>query len=206
MRLGYSDIWRAIAAAYPDRLAVTGGGRSHTYAELADRAGRLAGLLREAGIGRGDRVAIFLPNRPEYVIALFGILALGATPVPVNFRYRASELAALLDDCGARALLYPRTLAEVIRALPEPSGSVRLWLRVDDAGDPATVRDDEVAFDAIEDRAPETLPAAPPDGELFLYTGGTTGTPKAVEWDLADLLEVQLFSIYGAIGDRKSVV
>lgn len=203
MKLGYSDIWRAVAAAHPERLAVTGGSRAHTYAELADRAGRLVGLLREAGIGPGDRVALFLPNRPEYVIALFAALALGATPVPINFRYRAAELAALLDDCAASALLYPRSLADVVRGLPaQPGGaaSVRLWLRVDDADEPASVRDDEIAFDVIEERDAEPVPAAPPGGELFLYTGGTTGAPKAVVWGADDLLDVQLYSIYGAIG------
>jgi fatty-acyl-CoA synthase len=203
MKLGYSDIWRAIAAAYPERSAVSGGGRALTYAELADRAGRLVGLLRDGGIRPGDRVAVFLPNRPEYLVTLFATLALGATPVPINFRYRASELAALLVDCDASALVYPRSLADTIRELPSrvaSEGSVRLWLRVDDAAEPASVREDEIPFDAIEALPSAAVPAAPPDGELFLYTGGTTGAPKAVVWGAEDLLDVQLYSIYGALG------
>lgn len=70
-------------------------GRRYTYAQLLDRVARWSGKLRELGVGRGDVVAVALPNCPEYPIVYFGTLALGATVTPVNITYTAGQSAAL---------------------------------------------------------------------------------------------------------------
>lgn len=201
MKVHYSDIWREIARCDPERVAVIGAADTLTYEGFAARAGALAAHLRRIGLRAGDAVAIVSHNRIEYLVVLFACLASGIAPVPVNFRYRAHEIAALLHDSEARAVVAPGGLADAVlgaRALC-PSPVHLIWL------------DEPVGADQAEDDASavryadilaggDALGAAPPGGELRLYTGGTTGQPKAVVWGAADILEVQLVPTYGAIG------
>jgi len=83
------------------------GGRSLTYGELWDRAARVAGGLRAAGVERGDRVAIRLPNGIEWVLAFFGAQLAGAVAVPVNIRFAEGEVAYVIDDSGAKVTFVP---------------------------------------------------------------------------------------------------
>ncbi|GAA4634501.1 class I adenylate-forming enzyme family protein [Actinoallomurus vinaceus] len=94
---------RATAEANPDREAVveTGGGPRLTYRELWDRAARVAGGLRAAGVGRGDRVAIRYGNGVDWVLAFFGTQLAGAIAVPVNTRFAEEEARYVIDDSGA---------------------------------------------------------------------------------------------------------
>lgn len=198
MKLNYGQIWREIARSFPERVAAVSSDGELTYGELADRAGRLCALFDAHGIRPGERVMLFLHNRAEHLVALFAAYVSGITPVPVNFRYRVRELGELISDCDAVALVFAASLAPVVDEL-EGDG-IRLWLRVDDAERPGTPRDGELPFSAIEEHSPALPEEAPESGELFLYTGGTTGRPKAVVWNVAELLDVQMYSIFGTIG------
>jgi len=96
-----------------DRHAETAGGRRAIvdaerdldYAALCDRSQRCAMLLRDAGIGRGDRVAILLGNRSAYIEAVFAAARLGAIAVPINARFTAPEIQRILEDCTPRLLI-----------------------------------------------------------------------------------------------------
>ncbi|MFH8249336.1 AMP-binding protein [Microbacterium sp. B2969] len=194
MRAHYADIWQGVARALPDRPAIiTADGQEWTYARFAREAGALLETLARHGVRRGDRVAMLLYNRPEFLITQFACLAAGITPVPLNFRLRAGEAAALLDDSGAAALIFPTSLTDVARDAAEQADHEVLLLAVADDGAadaPGLAWDDAVAGDA-------PLPEAAPDGaELWIYTGGTTGRPKAVRWDEQDMFEVQMFATY----------
>ena len=198
MRGHYADLWQAVARALPERTAIlTADGQRWSYARFTREAGALAASLADSGLRRGDAVAILLYNRPEFLIALLACLATGMTPVPLNFRLRAGEVAALLDDSGASALIYPTSLAEVARdaAAQAADDVVLIAVRDDDTADaPGADWTDAVAGDA-------PLPPAAPDGaELWIYTGGTTGRPKAVRWDEQDMFEVQMFATYSLSG------
>ncbi|MFT4307554.1 MAG: AMP-binding protein, partial [Microbacterium sp.] len=117
MRARYSDLWQAVARAAPDRDAlISADGREWTYAGFAAEAGALAATLRARGIGAGDRVALLLHNRPEFLIAFFAALAIGAVPVPMNYRFRAAELAELLDDSDAAAIVFATSAAATVAA------------------------------------------------------------------------------------------
>lgn len=198
MKLNYAEIWRAVAERFGDRRAVVADHGSLTYAELLDRAGRLAALLRSNGVQPGERVMMFMHNRAEHLVTLFATYMTGITPVPVNFRYRERELAELIDDCDAVALVFAASLAPVVDRLDAPG--IRVWLRVDDEERRGEPRRGELPFDALARFEPDLPAHAPEDGELFLYTGGTTGRPKAVVWSVAELLDVQMYSIFGTIG------
>lgn len=198
MRGHYADLWQAVSRALPDRMAIkTADGQHWTYARFAREAGALAASLADRGVRPGDAVAILLHNRPEFLITLFACLATGVTPVPLNFRYRAGEVAALLDDSGAAVLIYPTSLAAVAREarVQAADDPLLVWIRDDDTADPAGVP----WADVVE--GDSALPTSAPDGnELWIYTGGTTGRPKAVRWDEQDMFEVQMFATYSLSG------
>src|SRR5690348_5745029 len=88
------------------RAALIHDGHTIAAGELAKRAARLAGGLAAAGIGAGDRVAVWLPNRPEWLELHFALARLGATLVAVNTRFRAHEVRDLLERSGARAVAF----------------------------------------------------------------------------------------------------
>src|SRR6476661_10653054 len=92
---------REVAERCPDRTAIVElGGPSATYAQLWERALRVAGGLRDAGIAPGDRVAIGLPNGLDWVLAFWGAQLAGAVAVPLNTRLSETEAAFILGDCA----------------------------------------------------------------------------------------------------------
>ncbi|GAA3763768.1 acyl-CoA synthetase [Microbacterium kribbense] len=194
----FSDIWQAVARAEPDRLAMaTPSGHRFTYGRFAREARGLAAHFSACGLRPGDRVGIVLYNRPEFLTTLFACLALGLTPVPMNFRYRSIELAALLMDSKPRALVYAASLRNLVaEATGIARGDIHL-VEVTDVWTPrahATPWAEAIAAGgALPDRAPA-------DGEMWIYTGGTTGQPKAVRWRVVDMFRSKLFSIYDMNG------
>lgn len=139
-------------------------GRSWTYREWALWATGVAAGLRERGVEPGDRVAIFLPNGPELVFALFGAWYAGAVPVTVSSLYNEAELAKSLDEVEPKLL--------VAAAAPAGAGAV-----------PVAVLDTAGESDLGPASGEPGEPPAPADPEAdgaILFTGGTTGSPKAV--------------------------
>jgi 3-oxocholest-4-en-26-oate---CoA ligase len=197
MRGHYSDVWRAVAQAAPDRLAVITPDRRVDYATLVREAGALARHLADRGIRPGDAVAVLSYNTPEYLVALFACFASAIAPVPVNYRYRAPEVAELLRDSEARVLIAPASLASTAA---EAIAAVGAPIELIVTGGGAAVPEGATSYATIV-AAGGALPEAVPDGgELRLYTGGTTGRPKAVVWAADEILDVQRYAIYGALG------
>src|SRR2546423_7328863 len=113
-----ADIFEVVVDAVPDReaLVIGFGDRRLTYAQLDERANRLAHHLAGAGIGVGDHVAAYLYNGSEFIETMLAAFKLRAAVVNVNYRYVAAELAYVLDDSDAKAIVYDTrftpTLAE----------------------------------------------------------------------------------------------
>jgi len=188
----FARAWRTVAELRPDRVAVVCGDRRLTFGELDTRAAQLAHVLRDAGVSAGDKVAIMCVNAPEYVEAFYAAQKLGAVPVNVNYRYVGAELAYLLDNSDAVALVFhddfAATVSDALATLPA-GRRPRLLLQVEHAG--GTERGDGALDYAT---AIAGAPTGPPtdrepsgDDLVFLYTGGTTGSPKAVMWRSDDL-------------------
>lgn len=195
-RANYATIWESVARAVPDRPAVIADGRTMTYRDLDDAAARVAGTLRAEGLGAGSRVAIFMYNRVEYLVTVYAAYKIGAIPVNINFRYQGRELADLLRSSRAEALVHPTSLGRHVRDAATHVPLPDLVLAVpDDDGPTAPGRPFVTALDA-EPLAPQALS---PDHQIFMFTGGTTGTPKAVVWTHGNLFDSQLFSIYGSL-------
>ncbi len=188
------EMMDALAARWPDREAIVFGDERLTFAGLRDRAVRLARGLAALGLGPGDRVGLWLPNRPAWFVVQHACARLGAVVVALNPRYRAHELTYILGQSGARALVladhlggvdYFETLHEVVpelrHAVPGELESARLpCLRhvIVDAEDPypGCHRLAEVA--ELEPPASAPTPPRPDDTLTLLYTSGTTSFPK----------------------------
>lgn len=105
------------AGSYPGSTALYFEGEAITYKELNLRANRMANGLKGLGVEKGDRVAIMLPNIPEFVYALLGTLKLGAVAVPFNTLYKGGEILHILKDSGAKVLFALTNFAPMINEL-----------------------------------------------------------------------------------------
>jgi acyl-CoA synthetase (AMP-forming)/AMP-acid ligase II len=176
----FAAVWDGVALEAAERDAIVCGARRATFAELADRATRLAAHFAAAGLQPGDRVAIDMVNRPEYLETFYAALKLGCVPVNINYRYGPEEIHYLLEDSGARVVVHEAEFGAPIRMalhrIPKP------WR-------PATLEIGDHYEQTIAAADPSALPRRAPSGDdlIFLYTGGTTGMPKGVMWRNDDL-------------------
>jgi acyl-CoA synthetase (AMP-forming)/AMP-acid ligase II len=164
------------AAKHPRRLALADREGRRSFAELEDRAARLAGALLAAGLTPGDRVGILFHNGARFVEAYFAALWVGLVATPVNFRLVGREMTYILNDSGARALLYGPEFAETIAAAAPELHTVGLYISPGGQG-PDPCRDYE-AF--LAGGAPAGLSPAVDEATpcQIMYTSGTTGRPK----------------------------
>ncbi len=161
------------AHAKPDEVYLRFEGRSVTWAQLHDRVNAVAAAMAARGIGFGDRVAIMMTNRPEFLEVMFAASALGAIAVPVNFRLTPDEVAYMLTDSGATLLVVEEATGETAaRARVACGREIGFVSTGATAGaDPWFADPPEVADPPGVD-VPEDSPA------LIMYTSGTTGRPK----------------------------
>jgi carnitine-CoA ligase len=151
-----------------------------TYAELAERSSRVAAGLHDLGIGRGDRVAVMMSTRPEFLYAWFGILATGAIEVPIHDAARGPGIAYILETTGARALIVDEDNVEHVAGQLAAVESVQ---RVIVTGDDVPQLDKPTsAFAELLEHPTPMAPVElePHDPASILFTGGTTGPPKGV--------------------------
>lgn len=195
------EVAAAVAAAVPDRELVIQGDKRFTYAQIIERSNRLAAYLHSRGLGchteradlpgheaGQDLLGLYAYNGNEFVEALFGSFAARVAPFNVNYRYVADELVYLIGNANADALVYQArfapTLAQALERAPKP---VRLIHVDDESGNaplPGAVRYEELLA-SVSDEPLDVVPS--PDDLYMLYTGGTTGMPKAVLWRQHDI-------------------
>ncbi|QGN49140.1 long-chain-fatty-acid--CoA ligase [Micromonospora sp. WMMD558] len=197
------DLLRAAARRFGSRVALDFFGATTTYAELDAQVTRAAEALRRLGVGRGDRVALVLPNCPQHVVAFYAVLRLGAVVVEHNPLYTEQELAHQLADHGARVAVVWDKVAPLVlgtagatdvqtvvavdlsAALPRlkrwalrlPLPKVRAARAAMTAPAPGALSWERIVAAAGPLAADHPAPG-PDDTALLQYTGGTTGTPK----------------------------
>jgi acyl-CoA synthetase (AMP-forming)/AMP-acid ligase II len=158
--------WTQDSSGHDVVPAVRFGDRALTHGELERSAGRLAGGLLEAGIAPGERVALFMPNCPELVIAYLACFAAGVVAVPLNTRYRAPEVAYALERSAAQTAIVHRDLLGEMR-----TSLKRLWV----------VGDGDEGWRAALDAQPRATGSVRGDAAaLILFTSGSTSRPKGV--------------------------
>ncbi len=193
--VNFATIWEGIADALPDKPATAHGTALHDWATFENRSARLAGALAGAGIGADDKVALFLFNGFEYEEAQFAAFKQRAVPCNVNYRYLADELAYLLDNADARVLFFDGSLADRVEEIRDRCPGVVLYVQV--GGGPSI--DGAVAYeDLIAGNEPAARIPRSGDDLWFLYTGGTTGNPKAVMWP-HDQMIANMAAHYGVL-------
>jgi long-chain acyl-CoA synthetase len=169
------SIWEMVeraASRNPDGEALICGERRITWRHVVPQSAQIAAGLRNKGLKRGDRVALLLGNRIEFVLSLFAAAQLGLVTVLLSTRQQKPEIAYVLADCGAKLLIHEATLTD----------------RLPDAGDVPDLAhriavDDDVRrsqFVELADYTPlhEATEVGEEDTAMILYTSGTTGRPK----------------------------
>jgi 3-oxocholest-4-en-26-oate---CoA ligase len=194
----FADIWESVSDALPDHVVLVQGARRVTWAEFDDRAARLAAALTAAGLQPGSKVASYLYNSNEYSEGVYATFKLRGVPVNVNYRYLEDELAYLIDNSDAEALLFHGELGDRVAKIRAQAPGVKAWIQVDD-GSPH--QDFAVAYEDLV-AAHDPMPRIERSGDdlYFLYTGGTTGMPKGVMWRNEDLIKVLADSGYALAG------
>ena len=217
-KIPLTEYLRKWAAIQPDKTAVNFYGAQLSYADLDRLSDRFAAFLERRGIGRGDRVAVFMSNCPQYFIAFYGILKLGAIHVPVNPMFKAAELRYELVDAGARLILVLDQLYDTLEevradtviecvvttavgemALPQPDGPVPPALLLPKRIIPGTVD----LLPALQDvphpfRAKTTVGLD--DVAALNYTGGTTGLPKGCIHTQGDMVYTAATTVPFSLG------
>ena len=157
----------------PDGDALVCGAERLTYRELLDQSARLAAGLAARGVGRGDRVALLLGNRVEFVTTLFAAVRLGAIAVPISIREQTPGLAYILAHCAAVLLVHEAELAPLLPAAADVP-ALRHRIAIGGACEGCE------PFDALlrDGAVPEVATVAEEDTAVILYTSGTTGRPK----------------------------
>ncbi|MDD5335504.1 MAG: long-chain fatty acid--CoA ligase [Rhodoferax sp.] len=174
--MNIADYLEQHAAQTPERIAIRFEGRSITYGQLNRDANRLAASLRAAGVAVADRVALYLPNVPEFAVAYYAAQKLGAIPVTINAILKTEEVRYLLDDSGAAVVI---TMDELKRYVPDDCAALRLRVVVD----PKAELTGWVALAQLLQRGADTFASVQRSGDdvaALLYSSGTTGFPKGV--------------------------
>jgi len=160
-------------AAHPERPAIVFKGRERTYESFWSRAGRFAQALVDRGYGAETRVAVYLPNLPQFVTTFHGTLWMGGVVVPLNPQYRRRELEHRLSDSNARVVVTLPGLVEHIDPIRDKT-DVETIVTVGDGNGDTTFETFLAEHEhAIVSRANDDVACQP-------YTSGTTGTPKGV--------------------------
>ena len=201
MELHYATIWESIADTIPESTAVVHGATIRTWAEYDDRAARLAAAYAAAGLGHDSKIGLYMYNGNEYLEAQYGAFKVRGVPVNVNYRYLDDELWYLLDNADAEALVFHSSLAERVGQIIGRLPKIKLLIEVDDAGPSGMNR--AVSYDAVlATHDPMERIVRSEDDIYMLYTGGTTGMPKGVMYDMASHVGLFLRSGFPFLGQR----
>ena len=173
---------RYAAQQFPGKTAVICGNERFTYSQFAWRASRLAGALREMGVQPGDRVAYLSGNCHRLLEAYYGVLEAGAVLLPLNIRLTPNELAYILNDSGAKVLIFQEQFSPIVEGFRSELHSVKKFVGLDHAPTQSWAVQQRYE-DLIATAAPYRTDLMQVDenalAELF-YTSGTSANPKGV--------------------------
>lgn len=159
---------------YPDRPAIIFEGQEITYRECDEASSQAQNAFAAAGVGVGDRVALFLPNIPEFAVAYLGVLKLGAIAVSINANLKRDEVGFILSDCGAKVVVTTSELRQHVA----PDAVGRVYVVGDDF--------QSALRNASSLSSPRVM--KPDDPAVIVYTSGTTGQPKGATLSHANVI------------------
>jgi acyl-CoA synthetase (AMP-forming)/AMP-acid ligase II len=199
MEMHFATVWESIADALGDQPAITHAGLTRTWSQYDDRAARLASAYVGAGLGPDAKVGLYLFNGNEYLEAQYGVFKMRGVPININYRYLDNELAYLLENSDAEAVVFHSSLSERIARVKDSLPLLKLLIQVDDDGsellDGAVRYEDTIATHAPMPRIPRA------ENDIYmLYTGGTTGMPKGVMYAMGGITSGFITSGFPLIG------
>jgi acyl-CoA synthetase (AMP-forming)/AMP-acid ligase II len=203
-RWTYIDVWEATCRARPNDTLLIQGERSLTWKDFNRASNGLARRLLDVGVSQEAKVAVYMMNCPEYMIACAAAFKIGSPPFNVNYRYGQDELLYLFDNADAEAVVFHASFAEKLDSLRSRLPLVKTWVAVPSDG--FQTPDWAVNFNDIAAEGADENVVAPwgrsGENALMIYTGGTTGMPKGVLWAQRDLVAWKLREGQGFDRDR----
>lgn len=187
----YPNMWESICAAQPDVPIFIQDGRTLSYGAFDAAADALARHLLDAGLQHQSKVAIYTPNRPEYLVAFYAAFKAGLAPSNVNYRYAAKEIIQLLGNGDAEAVIFDAAYLPVVLEVRAHVPRVKTWVAI--AGEGVALPTGIEDYAAVTANVPAIRPTVAPWGRsaddiMLLFTGGTTGAPKGVMWRQGDMI------------------
>ncbi|WP_433196330.1 acyl-CoA synthetase [Nocardia sp. CA-107356] len=185
MSYNIADLVEHAIDLMPDRVALADDGREVTYAQLEERANKLANYLLQQGVQPGDKVGIYSRNTIEAVEAMIAVFKARAVMINVNFRYVENELQYIFDNSDMVALIHERRYTDRVAGVRPNTPLLKTVIVVDDdtTGTIPTAADSVEYETALKQSSGErNFGDRSPDDIFMLYTGGTTGLPKGVMW------------------------
>lgn len=199
-------LWES-AQRFPEHTAVIFQGQHLSYRELDGLASSFANALANLGVRKGDRVALYMTNRPEYIISIYGIARLGAVFTPMNPTYKEAEISHQLNDADVVAVVVQESLYPLVKSIRPRIKSLKHVIVVGQQGE----EDAHVFRDLVRSASPKHPPQVPlswaADLVALPYSSGTTGMPKGVMLTHQNLVSnnIQLISS-GRITERDNLL
>ncbi|NQU25472.1 MAG: benzoate-CoA ligase family protein [Candidatus Nealsonbacteria bacterium] len=198
-----------LAEGRGDKPAILCGDRTVTYRQLHEGVNRFGNAMKELGVRMEERVAILMPDAPEWVFAFFGAMKIGAVAVPMNTMLKPKDYEYLLNDSRARVLVVHPSLLDRINAVRGELRYVQHVLVDGPAPDDGTAVDGDLCLqDVMQDASPEldAVDTSKDDMAFWLYSSGTTGFPKgAIHLHHDMIVEADLYG-RDTIGVKESDV
>jgi acyl-CoA synthetase (AMP-forming)/AMP-acid ligase II len=197
METHFATIWESIADAVPEHDAIVQGERRLAWGDYDDRSARLAQAFLDAGLTADSKVGMFMYSCPEYAETQYAAFKIRAVPINVNYRYLDDELHYLLDNADAEAVVFHASLGDRIARIRDRLPKLKLLVQVldDDPLDGFDEYESVVAAHAPAERIERSA-----DDIYMLYTGGTTGMPKGVMYEMGSFCATYLASMPMLLG------
>ena len=199
MQIDLATAWEEVTDLFPNRNAINCDGIALNWREFESRASQLATLLTTNGLGKNSKVGLYLHNCNEYVEASFAAFKIEASPVNLNYRYKADDLVYLLDNADVEAIFFQSCYAMRIWEIRDRLPKIKLFVQVDDGTEGLLkgAMDYERALRSLD---PAVRIQRDLSSDYLFYTAGTTGLPKGVVHEIgafSSYFIVQLSFRYG---------